>query len=258
MQQPPPSKPVDLSPGATTVAFDPVIPLLRVPVQARPEDEPSQGRWVLAFKDETSRRKAWLDSQDKIARQCEAGARMGCSISATNACRIPWWKSVLVFLKAANVEGGERERCEENEMRGCMAASEESCSKYARETCEPVFVNSRIADPEQDIDPRFTRPFIRRRWTKDVKVSSSETGCAQDPEFPGGKRTTADYRESVMVDKEPTVRRSEWEGPNWTEEIVEVEKSAGESTVDSWEGGLIRPKLVDHSSVQNDSAASDR
>ncbi|KAL2630854.1 hypothetical protein R1flu_015540 [Riccia fluitans] len=230
-------------------------------IRAVPEDDLSLGRWVLAFKDEVSWRKAWLSSQDKIAHQCEVGARMGCSISATNACRLPWWKSVLVFFKAARVEEGELERCEEHEMRACMAASKENCLKYASETCEPVFAGMRIADSEQLIDPRFIGPFVRKQWTKDAmknKVSSLEGDGVQDSKLAEGRRIMPDYRESFTVENEPARSRNQWEGATWSEDFVETEsKSAGESMVDSWEGGLIRPKIVDQALVESGSVTAE-
>ncbi|KAG6558182.1 hypothetical protein Mapa_000363 [Marchantia paleacea] len=249
-----PSGPVDLSPATTTVAFDPIIPPLRVPVSAGVEDDPSKGKWVLAFRDDSSWRQAWLNSEDKIASQCEMGARMGCSISASNACRIPWWKNVLVFLKAARIEEGERERCEENEMAACVAASKESCSKYARETCEPVFADMRIADPEQSIDPRFMRPFRRKRWTRHMKDNvspsgESNVGSDEDLESASGLKLSSDYRRRVLADEETT--RSQWGGPAWTEALSQsASSSVGESPAEGWEGGLIRPK-VDASSTQH-------
>lgn len=247
-----PAGPVDLSPAVTTVAFDPIIPPLRVPVSARNEDDPSKGKWVLAFKDDTSWRQAWLNSEDKIASQCEMGARMGCSISASNACRIPWWKNVLVFLKAARIEEGERERCEENEMAACVAASKESCSTYARETCEPVFANMRIAAPEESIDPRFMRPFRRKRWTrhlKDIVSPSGEStvGSDEDSGLDGGLKLSSDYRQRVLADEEPS--RSQWGGPAWTEALSQsASSSVAGSPAEGWEGGLIRPKVAASSS----------
>lgn len=93
------SVPVDLSPSVTTVAFDPVLPLLRVPVPAGESDDPSKGHFVLAFRNEETWRQAWLSCGEKIAQQCEAGAKVGCSITAATVCRPPWWKTYLPFVK---------------------------------------------------------------------------------------------------------------------------------------------------------------
>lgn len=88
----------DLSPAATTVAFDPVLPLVRIPVAAGEGDDTSKGPYVLAFRNEQTWRQSWLNCQDKIASQCEAGAKVGCSISAAKACQAPWWKTYFPFL----------------------------------------------------------------------------------------------------------------------------------------------------------------
>jgi len=88
----------DLSPAATTVAFDPVLPLVRIPVAAGEGDDTSKGPYVLAFRNEQTWRQSWLNCQDKIASQCEAGAKVGCSISAAKACQAPWWMTYFPFL----------------------------------------------------------------------------------------------------------------------------------------------------------------
>eukprot|EP00249_Psilotum_nudum_P030480 c43134_g1_i1 orf=121-399(+) len=60
----------DLSPAITTVAFDPVVPLLRVPIAAGEDDDPSKAPYVLAFKDEEAWRCAWQKCERKISEQC--------------------------------------------------------------------------------------------------------------------------------------------------------------------------------------------
>lgn len=90
---------VNLSPFETVVAFDPVRPLARVPVPAGQGDDLSKGPYVLAFRNEESWRRAWRTCREKIETQCQAGAKLGCSISAANACNgRPWWKLALPFL----------------------------------------------------------------------------------------------------------------------------------------------------------------
>lgn len=82
---------VDLSPAATTIAFDPIIPLLRVPLQAGENDDPSKGPYVLAFKDEDSWRRAWLTCESKLVEQCE----------------VQEWDAQLVRPINANLHGGK-------------------------------------------------------------------------------------------------------------------------------------------------------
>jgi hypothetical protein len=88
----------DLSPFATVVAFDPVLPLARVPVPAGQGDDPDKGPYVLAFRNEETWRQAWRTCKEKIATQCEAGAKLGCSIAAAKACARPWWQLSLPFF----------------------------------------------------------------------------------------------------------------------------------------------------------------
>eukprot|EP00850_Spirogloea_muscicola_P008338 SM000044S15985 [mRNA] locus=s44:412050:413691:+ [translate_table: standard] len=167
------SEGIDLSPSATTAAFDPVLPLLRVPVPAGPGDDPDKGPYVLAFRDVDSWRRAWAHCEQKIALQCErltainmahahhppqAGTRMGCSLAATSRCRTPWWRAALPRLLgrgAVNAEDKEREACEEAEMLACLADSHSRCSKHARESCDPVFSDLRIADSLDLVIPKF-------------------------------------------------------------------------------------------------------
>lgn len=91
---------VNLSPYVTVVAFDPLIPLARIPVLAGQEENPSNGPYVLAFRNEETWRQSWRTCKENIVTQCEAGAKVGCSISAAKACRPPWWKVYLPFLRS--------------------------------------------------------------------------------------------------------------------------------------------------------------
>lgn len=75
----------------------------------------------------------------------KAGARVGCSINASNICKPPWWKSVF---GASVVDYAERERCEEREIASCLEASKEPCVKFAKEKCFPAFRDARIASTE--------------------------------------------------------------------------------------------------------------
>ncbi|KAK1316837.1 hypothetical protein QJS10_CPA05g01937 [Acorus calamus] len=116
--------------------FDRPVPLLRGPIRAGPSDDPSMGPFVLAFRGPESWRSAFLATESKIIEQCEAGARMGCSISASKKCKPPWWK-MLFGTNPGDID--ERKRCEEREMSSCLEASKESCKKFAHEKCLPAF-----------------------------------------------------------------------------------------------------------------------
>ncbi|XP_011628526.1 uncharacterized protein LOC18423975 isoform X1 [Amborella trichopoda] len=132
----------DYSAAATVVGFDPPISLLRGPVPASSIDDPSKGDFVLAFKDERSWRRAFQASEAKLREQCEAGARVGCSIGASTKCRPSWWQSLF---RSNAVDFSERERCEEREMAACLDASKEACIQFAKDKCLPVFRDARIA-----------------------------------------------------------------------------------------------------------------
>ncbi|XP_020100160.1 uncharacterized protein LOC109718370 [Ananas comosus] len=132
----------EYSASATVVPFDPPLPLLRGPVAAAADDDPAAGPFVLAFRDARSWRLAYRAAESKVREQCEAGARVGCSITASNKCRPPWWK--ILFGNSA-ADFADRERCEEREMALCLAASKEACIEFAKEKCLPPFRDARIA-----------------------------------------------------------------------------------------------------------------
>ncbi|OVA05248.1 hypothetical protein BVC80_8257g3 [Macleaya cordata] len=132
----------DFSASATLILFNPSIPLLRGPLPAGLSDDPSKGPFVLAFKDVRSWKSAFRASESKIIEQCEGGARIGCSISASSKCRPPWWRTMF---GAAAMDLSEREQCEEREMSACLAASKESCLKFAKDKCLSPFLDARIA-----------------------------------------------------------------------------------------------------------------
>ncbi|CAL4991439.1 unnamed protein product [Urochloa decumbens] len=130
----------DYSAAATVIRFDPPLPLLRAPVPSSPgaAAEPP----VLAFRDAASWRAAWDAAEASLVSQCEAGARSGCSITASRKCRPPWWKGLF---GAAPTDYQERERCEEQEMAACLEAAKEACIKFAKGKCIAPFRDARIA-----------------------------------------------------------------------------------------------------------------
>ncbi|RZC51290.1 hypothetical protein C5167_019717 [Papaver somniferum] len=136
----------DFSASATLIYFKSPVPPLRIPIPAGLSDDPSQGPFVLAFKDSLSWKSALQASESKIIEQCEAGARIGCSINASSKCRPPWWKTLL---GGAPMDLAEREQCEECEMSACLVASKESCLKFAKDKCLSPFLEARIALTDQ-------------------------------------------------------------------------------------------------------------
>ncbi|KAJ4982113.1 hypothetical protein NE237_032950 [Protea cynaroides] len=126
----------DFSPSATLISYDRALPLLRGPIPAGLSDDPSKGPFVLAFRDSSSWKSAFQACEFKVIEQCEVGARIGCSISASNKCKPPWWS---FLFGAASVDVTAREQCEEREMAACLAASKESCLKLGKEKCLPLF-----------------------------------------------------------------------------------------------------------------------
>ncbi|KAF8685305.1 hypothetical protein HU200_044046 [Digitaria exilis] len=128
----------DYSEAATVVRFDPPLPLLRAPVSsAAPGVAP-----VLAFRDAASWKAAWDAAEASLISQCEAGARSGCSISASRKCNPPWWKGLF---GGAPTDYEERERCEEREMAACLKEAKEACITFAKGKCIGPFRDARIA-----------------------------------------------------------------------------------------------------------------
>eukprot|EP01018_Ginkgo_biloba_P011063 Gb_27688 [translate_table: standard] len=247
----------DLSPAATTIAFDPVIPLLRVPLQAGENDDPSKGPYVLAFKDEDSWHRAWLACESRLSEQCEVGARMGCSIGVSNKCKPPWWKNLFHFGKLTSRQIEEREACEEREMTACVIASRDTCAQYARDTCRPAFADARIAKLNQKIDSRFTTHNFKRvrRWNGKSNVKSADqrldaklTDLTRPSEYGSplygidkvtNTPETTNYQGKFLLGESRSQRH--WEGPAWGEASVQGDEF--ESHGDGWAGGLVLPKV---------------
>ncbi|KAK9131543.1 hypothetical protein Sjap_012030 [Stephania japonica] len=158
----------DFSSTATVIAFDPPLPLLRGPIPASASDDPSIGPFVLAFRDAQAWKSALQACQSKIIEQCQGGAQVGCSISASAKCKPPWWRT---YFGGVTTDLSEREQCEEREMEACLASSRESCLKFSKDKCLNPFRDARIAL----IDPK--------------KLRKGETG-------------TTSFRGSVILDAE--------------------------------------------------------
>ncbi|KAL0435679.1 UNVERIFIED_CONTAM: hypothetical protein Sradi_0275800 [Sesamum radiatum] len=129
----PPTSPSsdDYSAAATLIPFPHPIPLLRGPIKAGPRDDPSTGTHLLAFKNPRAWAAAYENCKAQLTSQCESGARIGCSISASSKCKTPWWKVVLGL--SSEQDFSERAKCEEIEMEACFAAARERCRVFAKE-----------------------------------------------------------------------------------------------------------------------------
>lgn len=244
------SQPNYLPPSVTTVAFDPIIPLLRVPVPAGTEDDPSKGLFVLAFKDEESWRHAWYNCETKIAEQCEVGARMGCSIYASKKCQPPWWIKLLPFRSKSEGEMDQREACEQREMQCCLADAKDKCANYAEDTCKTLFSEARIADQSLPVHSKFQQNcrHVKRLSRKDAlklvhrigkatqKLSQSESSLFN---FDAGNERKTNFQGKVLLKDEPPLRT--WEQPLWVDGTVHGLFTEREELT-GWEGGLIWPK----------------
>ncbi|KAG8389291.1 hypothetical protein BUALT_Bualt02G0213600 [Buddleja alternifolia] len=139
---PPPQNPDDYSAATTLIPFLRPLPLLRGPIKAGPSDDPSSGPYILAFKNPRAWAAAYENCKAQIISQCESGARIGCSISASSKCKPPWWKSLLGL--SSKQDFSERAKCEEAEMEACFIVAKERCGLIAKQKCEPAFRNARI------------------------------------------------------------------------------------------------------------------
>ncbi|EXB26549.1 hypothetical protein L484_012538 [Morus notabilis] len=156
----PPQDLEEYSASSTTIVFDRLVPLLRGPVRSGPGDDPSAGPYVLAFRDARAWRNAYRACESKIAEQCEAGARIGCAMTASSKCKPPWWRSLSGF-KVSDLK--EREECEEREMEGCLAAAKDKCGGFARERCVKSFRDARIAARVGGLSPKQAEKLVC--WT---------------------------------------------------------------------------------------------
>ncbi|KAJ7977332.1 Bifunctional lysine-specific demethylase and histidyl-hydroxylase [Quillaja saponaria] len=132
----------DYSASSTIVNFDRPIHLLREPIPAGPSDDPLFGPYVLAFRDSQAWVSAYRACESKITAQCEAGARIGCAISASSKCKPPWWRAMI---SGQVLDWKEREICEERETESCFAAAKDKCNGFAKDKCLKSFRDARIA-----------------------------------------------------------------------------------------------------------------
>lgn len=139
----------------------------------------------------------------------------------------------------------EREECERREMRSCLISSNERCFAYARETCDSVYSNMRIAIPGTPIDRRFNgRPLRRPRVTRHDKLPT-QSSSSINPEANGLKeevpslaRTTFLGLESMQYER----RDDSWERmAHWNFHGAPHEGMMGTIPKDGWVGGLVHP-----------------
>lgn len=170
MEPLPPHNDIDdeCSSSSTIITFDRPVPLLRGPVPAGPSDDPLVGHYVLAFRDPQAWAKAYRACESKLIEQCEAGARIGCTISASSKCKPPWWRALTGF-KVSDLK--EKEQCEERETQGCLAVAKEKCVGFARDKCLKSLRDGRIAATSRGVNLKQLEKLVcwatmvdRRMW----------------------------------------------------------------------------------------------
>ncbi|XP_022145972.1 uncharacterized protein LOC111015296 [Momordica charantia] len=153
-----PQNPDDYSASSTIITFQRPIPLIRGPIRAGPSENPSAGPYLLAFRDPQAWESAYKICESKIIEQCEAGARIGCSITASNKCKPPWWGFLIHSSKGLDLK--EREHCEEREMEACLAAAKEKCVGFAKEKCSKPFMEARIVARGRKVTEKEAKMWV--------------------------------------------------------------------------------------------------
>ncbi|XP_073143507.1 uncharacterized protein [Henckelia pumila] len=156
----------DFSADVTLIPFTRPLPLLRGPIRAAPSDDPSSGPYLLAFKTTDSWAAAYDSCKLQITSQCESGARIGCSISASNKCKPPWWKLLLGLTSQQDLS--ERAKCEEIEMEACCVAARERCAEFAKQKCVPAFKNARIKESRWDLGVVERKEVFVNKISKEI------------------------------------------------------------------------------------------
>nr|GMD60595.1 uncharacterized protein LOC109164890 [Ipomoea batatas] len=67
-----------------------MVPLLRGPIRIYLKDDPSASQFTLPFKNPVSWESAYRACENQNIQQCEARARIGCSVAASQICQPPW------------------------------------------------------------------------------------------------------------------------------------------------------------------------
>lgn len=126
----------------------------------------------------------------------QAGARSGCSITASRKCKPPWWKGLL---GGAPTDYQERERCEEREMAACLEAAREACVKFAKEKCIEPFRDARIASEGLLENTKFAI------WGAGRNRTSSASLCIANSQYPFNPRPgSTNYKGSDLLDSFPS------------------------------------------------------
>ncbi|KNA08704.1 hypothetical protein SOVF_160310 isoform B [Spinacia oleracea] len=159
----------DYSASATLTHFDRPLPLLRRPITAGPTDNPNLGPYVLAFPNPQSFFSSLKISESKLLEQCEAGVRIGCSITASNNCKPPWWKTLF-----GKIDFRERNECEEREMAACLQGSKEKCWEFSKEKCLGPFGSARIACREGKLRRKEVGRLIS--WVSGLGLANRNSG----------------------------------------------------------------------------------
>ena len=137
-------------------------------------------------------------------------------------------------------------------MRGCLVSSHERCIRYARETCDPIYANMRIAAPGAPIDRRFSgKPLWRPRVTRHDKLKPPSAEQGESPNSPEAAPDVAEerprlgvttFRGRLLMQNE---RRDEWERMpmNWSHGAHGPIPTSLQQDFpkEGWIGGLVHP-----------------
>uniref|UniRef100_A0A803LFK8 Uncharacterized protein n=1 Tax=Chenopodium quinoa TaxID=63459 RepID=A0A803LFK8_CHEQI len=168
MAEPSPNE-EDYSASATLIHFDRPLPLLRRPIPDGPTDDPELGPFVLAFPNPQSFYSSLKFCESKLLELCEAGVRIGCSITASNNCKSPWWKTLF-----GKIDFKERNECEEREMAACLQGSKEKCGELSKEKCLGPFGSARIACRERKLRKKEVGELIS--WVSGLGLFNGNLG----------------------------------------------------------------------------------
>lgn len=158
-----PQNPDDYSAASTIITFQRPIPLLRCPIRASSSENPSAGPYLLAFRDPQAWESAYKICESKVIKQWEAVARFGCSITASNKCKPPWWGFFIPSKKELDLK--EREQCEEREMEACLAVAKGKCVDFVMEKWSQTKTNKkRWMDEASQQTKRKMEEDEARRW----------------------------------------------------------------------------------------------
>lgn len=158
-------------------------------------------------------------------------------------------------------------------MRGCLVSSHERCIWYARETCDPIYANMRIAVPGAPIDRRFNgKPLRRPRVTRHDKLKvASMAEQAESPDSPEAAAVDVEverlrlgvttFRGRLLMQHERQDERERM-SMHWSSQAAHGLNSASLQQgfpKEGWVGGLVHPaprKIPVENPKEYDSASS--